>query len=187
MLFLLRCFRLSFLALLILPTYAAVGQTCKTTILPTTDHLVDHYDGTISDPKTGLIWKKCSEGQSYSQSTNDCTNNTNSYNWQAALEQAQAINNGDGQNFGEIDWRVPNINELGSIVELSCFGQAISQSMFPNTPAGGYWSSSPAVDSNNYQYLSWILNFSTGYSYTYSRSYDGSGYGGAGGYVRLVR
>ena len=113
---------------------------------PTTAHFTDNNDGTISDPETDLIWKKCSEGQSWSAAGNNCTDVIESYNWQAALQRAQAVNAGAGENFSQSDWRVPNIKELASIVELGCKDPAINKTIFPGTPGiptTFFWSSSP--------------------------------------------
>ena len=38
----------------------------------TTAHLVDNGDGTVSDPKTGLVWKKCPEGQTWNSGAKKC-------------------------------------------------------------------------------------------------------------------
>ena len=118
-------------------------DTENSAITATTTHLTDNNDGTITDPESGLIWKKCSEGQSWSATSNNCTGTADIYTWQAALQRAQAVNVGSGENFLQIDWRVPNINELDSIAELRCENPAINKTVFPNTPADYFWSSSP--------------------------------------------
>lgn len=113
-------------------------------ITATTTHFTDNNDGTISDPETELIWKKCNEGQIWNAAGNNCTGGVGSYNWQAALQRAKAVNTGDaGENFSQSDWRVPNIKELASIVELRCNLPAINNTIFPGTPSTFFWSSSP--------------------------------------------
>jgi len=115
-------------------------------ITATTTHFTDNNDGTISDPETELIWKKCSEGQSWDAAGNDCTGVIASYNWQAALQRVQVVNTGTGENFSQSDWRVPNIKELTSIVEFRCKDPAINKTIFPGTPGiltTFFWSSSP--------------------------------------------
>ncbi len=114
-------------------------------VTATTTHFTDNMDGTISDPETDLIWKKCSEGQTWVAVGNDCTGGIGSYNWQAALQRAQAVNTGAGENFSQSDWRVPNIKELASIVELACKVPTINETIFPDTPgtlSAFFWSSS---------------------------------------------
>ncbi|MGB4499160.1 MAG: hypothetical protein WBI40_10735, partial [Methylococcaceae bacterium] len=44
-----------------------VAQTCQTASIPATtptNRFTVNNNGTVSDSKTGLMWKKCSEGQS---------------------------------------------------------------------------------------------------------------------------
>lgn len=147
-------------------TFSSFGlQTCKENVTtPTTMHLVDNHNGMVSDSKTGLKWKKCSEGQSYNTNSNSCDNSAGTYNWSDALKQVQNVNSAIvGENFGQSDWRLPNINELASIVELSCYFPAINQGVFSNTPRDKYWTSSPVAGSTSYI---WIIGFNLGYDGT---------------------
>ena len=160
---------------LLLPSITVAD--CNTAITATTNHLVDNNSGTVSDSKTGLIWKKCSEGQSYNSSTNSCDGVAGKFNWQAALQQAQAVNaGGNGESLGQTDWRVPNIKELASIVELSCYSPTIDEQVFPATSNKAYWSFSLVA---NVGYRAWIVSFFTGKDYAEYKDYSGS--------VRLVR
>jgi len=135
---------------------------------PTVD-FTDHGDGTVTHKPTGLMWKQCLEGLS---GEGCATGTVNSYDWQAALQLA------DGHSFaGYSDWRLPNIKELGSIVELSCYFPAINLSVFPNDSGSAVWSGSP------YAYFpgtAWNVTFSDGQD-----EYSGN----RGNYqrVRLVR
>jgi len=155
--------KMVFLALFMVSTSFGVAQTCLKTLKPTTSHLIDNHNGTVNDPKTGLIWKKCSEGQSYNHTTNSCDDEQGTYTWLAVLQQAQLVNASDSdlsKNVGYTDWRVPNINELTSIVELSCYYPAINQLVFSNMGVDDfYWSSSPGIIANGY---SWALKFDNG-------------------------
>jgi len=122
---------------------AMAAQTCKTASItattPTAD-FTDNGNGTVTHTKTGLMWKRCSEGQAWSGTT--CTGTATTYTWQAALQQAETLNNGGG--FATFtDWRVPNIKELDSIVERQCSSPAINAAIFPATVSGNYWSASP--------------------------------------------
>ena len=113
-----------------------------------------HEDGTVTDKQTGLIWMRCSLGQSWESSSNSCSGAVASYNWQNALSAAEA------HNFaGQTDWYLPNIRELASIIETACFEPAINSTIFPNTPSAGYWSASPAVSS---RFASWATFFHDG-------------------------
>ena len=77
---------------------------------------------------------------------------------------------------GYTDWRVPDINELHSIVHQGRVNPTIDTNYFPNTIPSWFWSSSPYA---SYSYGAWILNFNYGY--------DGSNLRNYGLYVRLVR
>ena len=168
------------LLLLLFASGVVAAQSCKTDIPATTSHLVDNFNGTISDPKTGLIWKKCSEGQSYISSTNSCNNAAATrYTWAEALQQAQGVNTGlGGEALGQNDWRVPNIKELVSIVERSCSEPAINKHVFFVTLSSeGYWSSSLyAIITINQV---WVVGFRQGATNTVYKNYSK--------HVRLVR
>ena len=128
----------------------------------------DHGDGTVTDNATGLMWQKCSLGLSAS----DCLiGSAQTYTWQTALSAAAA--NTDN---GYSDWRLPNKNELKSLVEDACFSPAINTSIFPNTVASVYWSSSPYADVND---VAWNVSFNYGVVNGLSK--------GSSNYVRLVR
>lgn len=149
------------------------AQICQPeNILPTTAHLVDNKNGTVSDPKTGLIWKRCSEGQIWNSVTNGCDGSVNPFNtWKYAFKVVQNVNGGiSGQALGHNDWRLPNINELTSIVEVQCVKPAFNLSVFPSTPALTlFWSSTPT------------LYVSSDYGHDHGSHKDN------GGTVRLVR
>ncbi|WP_456445050.1 Lcl C-terminal domain-containing protein [Thiolapillus sp.] len=159
-------------AVLLLASFdtAQAAQTCDPHIPLTTpdSDFTDHGDGTVTHKKTGLMWSKCVLGQSGS----DCSNgNTSYYSWQEALVAADA-----STLAGYNDWRLPNIKELGSIVEASCNVPAINLSFFPNDTGFHVWSSSP--DANN-SGQAWLLDFYLGGDSTISRSSSHA--------VRLVR
>jgi len=80
----------------------------------------DNGDGTINDLTTGLMWQK--------QSTAELT-------WQQALAFCEALSLA-----GYSDWRMPNINELQSLVDYSKSMPSIDAAFFPDTDYH-YWSS----------------------------------------------
>jgi hypothetical protein len=153
-----------------------LAQTCQTANISASmpsNRFTMNKDGTVSDTKTGLTWKKCSEGQS---GANCDSGNANTYTWQGALQQAQRVNNNGGF-AGYKNWRLPNIKELNSIVEEQCIEPSINLDVFPNTLINSrYWTSSAYSNSLN---DAWRVNFSYGSSYNDNVN---SNY-----YIRLVR
>ncbi|EOX1532738.1 DUF1566 domain-containing protein [Vibrio cholerae] len=113
----------------------------------------DNGDGTVTHHTTGLIWQRCSLGQSWNGS--DCIGSADGFTWGDASLAAAAQNTFAGFS----DWRLPNKNELASIVEYRCFLPAINSQQFPNAPASWYWSSSPTVIDSR---LAWGVSFHYG-------------------------
>ncbi len=130
-------------------------QTCKTTSVPETTpttEFTDNQNGTVTHNRTGLMWKRCAEGQTWSGGT--CTGTASPYTWSGALVAGRTAN------FASYtDWRLPNVKELESIVEGRCFTPSINASIFPNTGgATDFWSASPAGLSQ----FAWYINFGFG-------------------------
>jgi len=117
---------------------SALAQTCQPKIretTPTAQFVIDVQQGTVLDKKTGLMWKRCVEGQS---GTDCATGNVAYYHWGGALRQAANSRHANHQ-----DWRLPNAKELKSIVEEICYRPAINETAFPNAPSKLHWSGSP--------------------------------------------
>lgn len=97
------------------------------------------YDGLeVTDNMTGLVWQRCPVGFQFSvagTSCNSTSGDTTKFTHDEALRFAQSQ---DG-------WRLPNIKELFSIVDLNRKTPAIDPGAFPNTPSTYFWSSSPNV------------------------------------------
>lgn len=162
-------------ALTLSPVTGFAQQVCKAAIpLSTpTSQFLDHGDGTVTDRRTGLTWKRCLEGLSDS----GCTVGAVEYfTWQEALEQPSLVN-ASGGFAGYTDWRVPNINELRSIVEERCVSPALNQSLFPDALGDAVWSSSPTAGTANF---SRYVDFAIGNS-------DSGGRGRNYTALRLVR
>ncbi|MBK1640402.1 hypothetical protein CKO12_00585 [Chromatium okenii] len=113
---------------------------------PARNVLVDNNNGTISQTNTGLIWAKCSEGQT----GNTCAGTATVMTWEQALVTAS---NSNLANYS--DWRLPNIKELQTLIEYERDGAAkLNSNYFPNTPATAIWSSTPfALYARNAWYL----------------------------------
>ena len=139
--------------LALLAPMTSFAQSCKPESIPATtptSQFIDHGDGTVTDTKTGLMWKRCTEGQVWNDSTcNDTSESVTFFTWQGALQQAQAMNSTGGF-AGQVDWRVPNPKELTSLLEDQCFEPAINITVFPTTHTLLYWSSSSSVNDSNF-------------------------------------
>ncbi|SJM92255.1 DUF1566 domain-containing protein [Crenothrix polyspora] len=148
--------------LLVLLPLLGNTQTCKTqTITATTPtaRFTRFNNGTVFDKYTGLMWKKCSEGQQWNAANHTCNLLATTYdNWQQALQQAQTINSSTGF-AGYKDWRVPNIKELITLVEGQCHHPAINLSVFPTTSGSAFWSSSSLASDRD---VAWLVDFASG-------------------------
>ncbi|CAK0768072.1 Fimh-like protein [Gammaproteobacteria bacterium] len=147
----------------IIPLFAMVyaassaAQTCFPESYSTTptSRFTDNGNGTVSDTQTGLMWKRCTEGMTWSVTT--CIGDELTFTWQDALKQAVTVN--ETSYAGYTDWRVPNIKELLSIVDRRCAGPAINTTVFPAASSSYLWTSSPAKTTS---YNSWIVSFDAG-------------------------
>ncbi|MCZ7599528.1 MAG: DUF1566 domain-containing protein [Gammaproteobacteria bacterium] len=129
------------------------AQTCRSDIQPSTptSRFEDHGNGTVTDGGTGLMWKRCVEGLDGP----DCASGSaNTLTWHAALDHARTH-----EFAGYDDWRLPNLKELWSLVEVACYGPAINTTVFPNTPSAFVWSASPYTNSPG---SAWFLGTGSG-------------------------
>jgi len=92
----------------------------------------DNQDGTVTDHVTGLVWLKNA----------GCFNATN---WNGAMTDANTLSNGecglsDGSTAGQ--WRLPNLNELESLIDVSASNPALTAgNPFTNVSTSIYWTS----------------------------------------------
>jgi hypothetical protein len=123
--------------------------------------LIDNGDGTVSDTATGLMWEKATEPETYT--------------WANALSRCENLVFPETDGYS--DWRLPNRNELQTLVDYSRNNPpAIDPLLVPSSVSSSYWSSTTFAYSTD---LAWYMNFSYGG--------DGNDYKSYGGYVRAVR
>lgn len=138
---------ITLVVLLLIGTNEVLALDCvneNEAIVATTpnDRFSSNGDGTVTHLETGLVWMRCSLGQVWTGS--DCSGSADAYTWQAALQESEQI-----AFAGHTDWRLPNKNELSSIVEERCWRPSINAEIFPSTPSGSssgkFWTSSPDI------------------------------------------
>lgn len=105
----------------------------------------------VTDTKTGLTWRRCSEGQAWSGGT--CTGTAATYTHEQALARATS-------QAGVAGWRLPNVKELTSIADRTRSSSAIDTTAFPATPADFYWSSTPYAGKAS---DAWFVYFGNGF------------------------
>ncbi len=93
---------------------------------PNPTHYTDNGDGTVTDDVTGLMWQK----------TLPVTSPPPYWRWADALLYCQGL-----RLAGFDNWRLPSAIELLSIVDYGHANPAIDQTVFPNTPALTFWTS----------------------------------------------
>ena len=131
------------------------------------DRFTDNGDGTVTDNLTGLIWLKDA-------------NCFGTRAWYNALSDCNGLSSGscgltDGSSIG--DWRLPNRNELASLVQKGYYNPAV-----PNTTGTGQWSEGdPFNNVQSYSYWSsptdasttvsaWGVNVYSGRVYDFSKT-----------------
>jgi len=101
----------------------------------------------INDTETGLIWQRCTIGQS----GNKCNQGkVKKHTWKQALQVAKKQNQKTGKH-----WRFPNFQELGTIVNKYCNDKVF----FLNNKAYKYWT---AVQNDDGSYNETNLYFNLG-------------------------
>ena len=114
----------------------------------------------VVDNKTKLEWQ------------NEAVNKTETKSWQAAIDYCEGLTLD-----GKEDWRLPNVNELKSLVDYSKSKPAIVSTLKETTKNANYWSSTAYFnDTQNVFYV----NFSICFSSNKSKSSENL-------YVRCVR
>ena len=119
-------------------------------------HLVINGDGTVTDTEKGVMWQQAT---------------VNEMSWENALNHCESMTLG-----GYDAWRLPDMKELSSIVDMGESSPLIKMEYFPDTVSSHYWSSTTyAYDEDR----AWLVGFNYGNGDYYDKSYSR--------YVRAVR
>ena len=139
----------------------------------------------VLDNHTGLMWEvKTDDGglhdkdNTYQWYNSDISTNGGAVGYENDGKNTQAFTHAvNAQGLcGYTDWRLPEKQELQSIVNYGKESPAIDGAYFPNTRSSFYWSSSPVADYSN---QAWYVYFDSGAIALYVKSDNNC--------VRLVR
>ena len=115
----------------------------------------DNGDGTVTDITTRLIWQQADAKK----------------NWEAAITYCEELKHANHQ-----DWRLPNIKELRTIIDMTKTNLTIDSIAFPGAKASLYWSST-TFESNPKNAM--VYDFSNGNTHSEEKVFTN--------YVRCVR
>lgn len=93
--------------------------------------------GVVTHSPAGLMWKRCSEGQSWDGST--CVGLEAVYTWDQAMALRQSF-------AGYDDWRLPTVEEQLTLVSYDRNQRPINSVIFPATPRTWSWTSTERSD-----------------------------------------
>lgn len=113
------------------------------------DIMIHHGKGTVMDPRTGLIWEQHPSDMKYT--------------WKQATDK-RIVEINTMQLGGHTDWRLPELQELVSIVDYMRFNPACDPILM--CQSSRYWSAT------TYQVLpsgAWLVNFFDGIVYATSK------------------
>ncbi|PJZ60137.1 adhesin [Leptospira adleri] len=144
----------------------AVGQTV------TTVRFKNMKDGTVLDYRTGFLWQVCpaglgSENASHQSTCGADNGNMNGtptvYTWANALKYCNGLLSEKPPVLpAGKTWRLPNINELKSIVDRSQMNPAMDTSVLTTAGVDYFWSSTSVASGSS---AAWTVNFFYGTSY----------------------
>lgn len=135
--------------------FAKSIAACSSTLsqsAPDSQFSVIETGGVVKDNTKALMWMRCSLGQIWTGSS--CEGEASEMNWTTAVTLASQTS------FAAFnDWRLPNKNELNSLIETACTQPSTNQNIFPGTVSNGYWTSSPYDDDRKHI---WTIYFDNG-------------------------
>ncbi|HUD41985.1 MAG TPA: DUF1566 domain-containing protein [Dokdonella sp.] len=145
-------------------------------IRPGTAGAYEPDGATVLDRRTGLVWDRCSLGQTFiEEAEGRCEGETWKGDWQAAFLEVRA-RNAEGH-LGHRDWRLPNLKELASLRERRCAMPILDARIFPDPDIEVHWSS---TTNQNDPSGAFGMNFEFGHQLGLPKSFDSAR-------LRLVR
>jgi hypothetical protein len=146
--------------------YAVVDRAPKCAEYFSINQTFGHYQrmdsGLIEDSLTGLTWYRCGAGQTWEDA--QCKGNALLLTFDEAQDWADNI-----ELAGFDDWRVPEIEEMRSLVESDCKSPSINTLVFSGIEPEVYWSS----ESNFWmRSMAWSLFFYRGHYFSKQAKFD---------------
>ena len=133
------------------------------------DEFKDNKDGTVTDPRNGLVWKRCAEGFTWSGSI--CKGSEKKMDWFEAMQTAK-----QSRFLGKADWRIPSRVEFASVVgdyddcknffdaKVGQFAASKSITHLLKSENYQFWSFSTHKDPA-FTHSAWVISFSKGGDY----------------------
>lgn len=149
------------------------GQTAVAACNSNDADYLTSSQGWVLHKSTGLVWQPCLHGMSLENGS--CTGIPTTANWIGALQAAQS-----NTDFQSSEWRIPNVKEVASLLELSCntrineaafAGQPTNSTLWSNTivttvPDGTY--SNTVMTVRFYDFVEPLTNSFENSSYSYA-------------------
>jgi Protein of unknown function (DUF1566) len=145
----------------LISTFALQAQSACTFF----DAFQDNKDGTVTDPRNGVIWKRCVEGFEWTGSA--CVGSTKEVTWFDAMKIAKR-----SRFQNQRDWRLPTKIEMEQVIGKAAdcstnnykkgeyaASSAIAHSIRSDNLPGAFWSSSPHMRNVD---DSWVASFNHG-------------------------
>jgi len=136
-----------------------LAQLCEPGVAPTVPsaRFATHPDGTVTDSSTGLTWMRCPQGQHWDGAT--CTEGRAWYMMNSWDDATRSLARKPVRYGGHEDWRLPGLEELRTLVDLTCRDPATNIEIFPNTASWNFWTATPSEWNDAY---AWRIDFATG-------------------------
>ena len=112
----------------------------------TSGYFIINNDGTVTDTYTGLMWQQATGGE---------------MTWENAISHCE-----DLSLAGYSDWRLPNREELRSVVDYERYDPTIDTEIFSDTFSSNYWSASYDCGKSSVR----TVDFDDGFDFGHSKS-----------------
>ncbi len=113
--------------------------------------------GSIHDRHTGRFWIRCDAA-------------AEAVDWMTALNGIRALNAAQAQ--GHADWRLPNIRELESLIDVRCHSPALCDGQPFGTVPEGCWSSTTSIYEPRYAWVLYVRDGAVGVGFKHQADFQ---------------